>query len=200
MQFKLTRRFARKENGSLSVEAVFALPMLVWAVTATFVFWDAFKTLNISQKATYTIADMLSRERNAIDADYLQAMQELFGFLNQNGRDNGLRVSVVSMNVDQDTGERTMSLEWSEGTGGQKGHTSLDAIIARIPQMAHGDQLILVESFQRWEPQFKSPMQPFTFRETAVTRPRFAPQLKWTDGTTTTTTNTGGDGDGGLGT
>lgn len=191
-------RFSRDEDGSLSVEAVFAIPFLVIAMTAMFVFFDAFKTQNLSQKATYTIADMLSRERNAIDGDYLQAMQELFGFLNQNGRDNGLRVSVVSMNVDQDTGERTLTLEWSEGTGGQKGHQSIDPILARIPQMAHGDQLILVESFQRWEPQFSSPMKPFTFRETAVTRPRFAPQLKW-DGSTTTSTSGGGNGGGGLG-
>ena len=191
--------FSRDEDGGLSVEAVFAIPLLVLAMTAMFVFFDAFKTQNLSQKATYTIADMLSRERNAIDSDYLLAMQELFGFLNQNGRDNGLRVSVVSMNVDQDTGEKTMKLEWSEGTGGQKGHTSLDPILARIPQMAHGDQMILVESFQRWEPQFSSPMKPLTFRETAVTRPRFAPQLKWDGGTTTTTAASGG-GDGGLGT
>ena len=67
--------FRRSEEGSLSVETIFAIPMLVWAITATFVFWDAFKTLNVSQKATYTVADMLSRETQTIDADYLTGMQ-----------------------------------------------------------------------------------------------------------------------------
>jgi hypothetical protein len=28
-----------------------------------FVFWDAFKTQNVNLKATYTIADMISREQ-----------------------------------------------------------------------------------------------------------------------------------------
>ena len=190
--------FRRDEAGTMSVEACFAIPFLVLAMTMMFVCFDAFKTKNLSQKATYTIADMLSRERNAIDEDYLGAMHELYGFLNQNGKDNGIRVTVVSMEVDQTTGEKTMSLEWSEGTGGHKGHASLTPVLKRIPEMAHGDQLVLVESFQRWVPQFKSPMKPFVFRETAVVRPRFAPQLKWKSiyGTGTGT----GDGGGGLGT
>uniref|UniRef100_UPI0039B5EE2A TadE/TadG family type IV pilus assembly protein n=1 Tax=Silicimonas sp. MF1-12-2 TaxID=3384793 RepID=UPI0039B5EE2A len=85
---RMYKYFRRSEDGSLSIETVFALPMLVWAITATFVFWDAFKTLNVSQKATYTVADMLSRETQAINADYLTGMHELFDYLSSSPGDN----------------------------------------------------------------------------------------------------------------
>lgn len=179
MQFKLTRRFARKENGSLSVEAVFALPMLVFAITATFVFWDAFKTLNISQKGTYTIADMLSRETNAVDADYLTSMHEVFDFLAGENGDNAIRVSVVTLRTNEATDRPEMLLVWSQGVGGVAGYTDLSVIQDRLPTMSLGEQLIVVESEQEWSPAFSVGLASYRFREVAISRPRFAPQLVW---------------------
>lgn len=179
MQFKLTRRFARKENGSLSVEAVFALPMLVFAITATFVFWDAFKTLNISQKGTYTIADMLSRETNAVDADYLTSMHEVFDFLAGESGDNAIRVSVVTLRTNEATDRPEMLLVWSQGVGGVAGYTDLSVIQDRLPTMSLGEQLIVVESEQEWSPAFSVGLASYRFREVAISRPRFAPQLVW---------------------
>ena len=78
------KRLAAKlgaEDGTVSVEAVKVYQLLIWAITATFVFFDAFKTLHLSQKATYAVADMLSRESVAIDDDYLTAMHEVFAHL-----------------------------------------------------------------------------------------------------------------------
>lgn len=179
MQFKLTRRFARTENGSLSVEAVFALPMLVFAITATFVFWDAFKTLNISQKGTYTIADMLSRETNAVDADYLTSMHEVFDFLAGENGDNAIRVSVVTLRTNEATDRPEMLLVWSQGVGGVAGYTDLSVIQDRLPTMSLGEQLIVVESEQEWSPAFSVGLASYRFREVAISRPRFAPQLVW---------------------
>ena len=85
-------RFGREENGGLSIEAVFAIPMLVWAITATFVFWDAFKTLNTAQRSTYTVADMLSREADGVDMTYLTSAHEIYNFLNGDSGGNALRV------------------------------------------------------------------------------------------------------------
>ncbi len=181
MKLRLPRHFTKSENGSISVEAVFAFPILVIAMTATFVFWDAFKTQNTSQKATYTVADMLSREQSAMDGDYLLAMHALFDFLSREGGDNGIRVSVVTMTEDPDTLVKEMSLVWSKAAGAQKPVADIKEIEARIPAMAVGDQLIVVESYQEWVPKFSVGMAPYTFRETAITRPRFAPKLVWKD-------------------
>lgn len=173
------RRFVRKEEGSLSIEAVFALPMLVWAITATFVFWDAFKTLNVSQKATYTVADMLSRETQAVDGPYLTTMHELFDYLSTSNGNNALRVTVVSMLEDPATGVKSYNLVWSQGVGGIAGYTDLTAIQARLPNMSTGDQMIVVESEQEWSPAFAVGLASYRFREVAISRPRFAPQLVW---------------------
>ena len=182
MRLSLTKRYARGEEGSISIEAVLAVPMLVWAITATFVFWDAFKTLNVSQKATYTVADMLSRETVAIDDDYMTSMHELYDFLSEGG-DNALRVTVVRMDEDPMTNIKTLELVWSEGVGGIAGYQNLDLIEDRIPDMAGGDQLIVVESEQEWSPAFSVGLASYRFRELALARPRFSPQLVWDDGT-----------------
>ena len=180
MANSLFRRFSRNENGSLSIEAVLALPLLVWAITATFVFWDAFKTLNISQKATYTVADMLSRETQAIDGNYLTAMHELFDYLNTSPGDNAIRVSVIRMTQDPNTNVKTYELVWSQGVGGITGYTILDQrVLDRLPDMSAGDQLIFVESEQEWSPAFTVGLASYRFREVAISRPRFAPQLVW---------------------
>lgn len=179
MRVSFMNRFSRSEKGSLSIEAVFAVPMLVWAITATFVFWDAFKTLNITQKATYTVADMLSRETQAIDGSYLTSMHELFDYLSTSPGDNALRVSVVRMQLDQATGVKSYDLVWSQGVGGIAGYSDLSVIQSRLPDMAPGDQMIVVESEQEWSPAFSVGLASYRFREVAISRPRFAPQLVW---------------------
>lgn len=179
MKLTLGKGFRRSEDGSLSVEAVIALPMLIWAITATFVFWDAFKTLNVSQKATYTIADMLSRETQTVDAPYLTTMHELFDYLSATPGDNAIRVTVVRMTEDPNTGVKTRELVWSQGVGGVSGYIDLTILEPRLPDMAPGDQLIVVESEQEWTPAFAVGLASYRFREVAISRPRFAPQLVW---------------------
>jgi len=179
---RIIDKFSRGEHGGLSVEAVLVFPILVWAITATFVFFDAFKTINVSQKATYTIADMLSRETEAIDPDFLTAAHETFDFLAGVNGDNALRVTVVTMVEDPDTLIKTIELVWSEGVGGLSGYVNLDIIENRLPDMAAGDQMIVVESEQEWAPAFAVGLDSYRFREVAISRPRFAPQLVWDDG------------------
>lgn len=182
MKCRYTNNFFRNENGGLSVEAVFAIPMLVWAITGTFVFWDAFKTMNISQKATYTIADMLSRETNAVDADYLTSIHEIYDFLSGETGANAIRVSVVTLTTNTTTAENELQLVWSEGVNIPE-YTDLTVLESRIPTMALGEQLIVVESEQEWSPAFAVGLASYRFREVALARPRFAPQLVFDDGT-----------------
>jgi len=173
------RNFRISEHGGLTVEAVLIIPIVVWALTATFVFWDAFKTINISQKATYTIADTLSRETSAIDTDYMTASHELYDYLMGGAGNNALRVSVIGMSQDPITFQKSMTLEWSQGVGGVSGYTDLSVLKDRVPDMAPGDQLIVVESEQEWAPAFAVGLASYRFREVAISRPRFAPQLVW---------------------
>ncbi|WP_428687945.1 TadE/TadG family type IV pilus assembly protein [Roseibium sp.] len=178
MTFKFTRRFARDEDASMSIETLFAIPLLVWAITATFVFWDAFKTLTISQKATYTVADMLSRETNAIDGNYLTSMHEVFDFLAGDAGDNAIRVTVVTKTVNEDTQAEELKLVWSQGSD-VSAYTDLASIQDRLPTIAVGEQMIVVESEQEWSPGFDVGLGTYRFRKVAIARPRFSPQLVW---------------------
>ncbi|MCV6595269.1 MAG: pilus assembly protein [Silicimonas sp.] len=175
------RTFAKSETGSLSVEAVLVIPLLVWALTATFVFFDAFKTLNTSQKATYTIADMISREEMAITPNYLTALHETFDFLSKSDGANAVRVTVVALREDPETLEQTLEKEWSKGVGGIEGHETLDTLRDRIPDIAVDDVLIVVETEQEWAPSFAVGLASYRFREVAIAWPRNERQVKWND-------------------
>ncbi len=172
MRGTFPKSFVRNEKGSLSIEAVLAVPILVWAITATFVFWDAFKTLNVSQKATYTVADMISRENQDVTGDYLTAMHEIYGYLSNSDGDNSMRVTVVELEVDPDTDVETLTLICSDGVGGLSGHDTVEAVRARIPQMGNGDQMVVVETEQDWAPAFAVGLASYRFREVALARPR----------------------------
>ena len=178
MTLRIPSRFLRNEQGSLSVEACFAVPILAWAIVATFVFFDAFKTLNISQKATYTIADMVSREETPINDAYIDALFEVFDYLAGESGPSALRVTIVEMKVDEDTGDQFLELIKSEGRNYADLDT-LDPIRDRIPGIAPGEQLIVVESVQQWTPAFAVGLATYQFREVALARPRFAPKICW---------------------
>ena len=165
----------------MTVEAVLVIPVLTFAMAITLVTWDAFKTRNTSQKATYTVADMFSRETGDVDEDYLLTAHELFAYL-ANSNSNALRVTVVDMKEDPNTKERTLGLVWSRAVGGLPKFTEAAEVKNRVPLMAPGDQLIIVESVQLWSPPFQTGLGNFAFREISVMRPRFSPQLVWSGG------------------
>ena len=178
MRHPMKSRFLRKEDGSLSIEAVFTIPLLAWVIVATYVFFDAFKQLNVSQKATYTVADMISREEAAVNDGYITALHEAFSYLSgQRGGASALRVSVVEMCEDENGGPPYLELAWSKGRM-YDDLTTLDAIQESIPILSPGEQLIVVESVQRWEPPFAEGLAAnYNFRELALARPRFAPKI-----------------------
>lgn len=178
MSFNPTSRFLKNEKGSLSVEACFAVPILAWAIVATFVFFDAFKTLNISQKATFTVADMISREEAPIDDDYLTALFETFQYLAGDSGPSAIRVSLVEAALDPDTGDEVLELTRSEGYN-YDDLEDLEPIRDLIPILSPGEQLIVVESVQQWTPAFGVGLATYRFREVALARPRFAPRICW---------------------
>ncbi len=171
-------KFLRREDGSLSIEAVFALPMLMWVGLVMIVTFDAFRQLNAGQKATYTVADMLSREQEEVDADFMTAALETFEYLTNGNGNNALRITVVSRKEDEITKVKTYECEWSQGVGGIAGHPDLGPIEDRIPEMAVGDQMIFVEGQHEWSPGFSVGLTSYRFGEVALSIHRDA-QLKF---------------------
>jgi hypothetical protein len=176
--------FRRDERGSFTVEAVVIFPLLVWAYTAMFVFWDAYKAENLAMKGAYTIADMISREVQPIDADYVEGLNSIFGFLSGLDPTNEIRVSVVRM-VSGPGGVPELSLRWSYGTSSElPALTDIAVIEDRVPILALGDELIVIEAIVGWEPAFNTGLPARDLYEMVITKPRYAPQVLW-DGTGT---------------
>lgn len=186
--FKKSLGFRSDQKGSLSVEAVFAFPMLLWAATATYTFFDAYKAQNASYRANYTISDMLSRETDAIDWNYLNGIYKVYRYMTFAPVDDSwIRVSVVQCLDDCEDGEnRELEMEWSHGANGARSLTDVDFAFYNdlIPLLAQSDRLILVETSMNYKPPFASALVSFAERDLVshvVTRPRFAPQLLWDD-------------------
>ncbi|MDJ1015825.1 MAG: hypothetical protein QNJ35_04860 [Paracoccaceae bacterium] len=183
MRLRNPFRFFASENGSMSIEAAIAAPMLIWAIAVTFVAWDGFKTMNLSTRAAYTVADALSRETDAVDRNYLSAMHETYGYLVGSDDPSAMRVTVVQMFEDPDTKIKELQFVWSEGVGGIEGYSNVEPIRNRVPIMAPGDQMIIVETEQTWSPDFSVGVGSVRLYEVALSRPRFSGQLVWKEAT-----------------
>ncbi len=177
------RRFRQSEVGSFTTEAVIIFPLLVWSYTAMFVFWDAFKTQNVNLKASYTIADMISREQSQIDQDYLDGALSIYAFLSPTTENHRIRVSVVKNTVDE-FGNAALTLQFSQASGpGVVPYSNISEVASIIPIMAQHDSVVVVTTFTDWSPLFNVVgMEPMTLTETTVTAPRFISEIEWNAG------------------
>jgi hypothetical protein len=183
---RFCKEFRSEQSGSLSVEAVFAFPMLLWAATGTYTFFDAYKAQNATYRANYTISDMLSRETNSIDYNYISGLYKVYRYMtNADAEDSWIRVSeLVCVSDCADEANRVLAFDWSRGVNGARDLTDQDfAFYAdKIPLLAQGDRLVLIETSLRYKPPFANALVSFPARDLVshvVTRPRFAPQIVW---------------------
>lgn len=179
------KSFRRAQDGTLSVEALIVLPMLLWAVGAMFIYWDAFKTHNVNIKAGYTVADLISRETGPLDASYIDGMNNIYEFLIRRGRNNELRVSVVSFTQEDEDAPIVKNLSWSYATGDLAEHTDIADIADKLPTLNPGEELIVVETEMTWNPPigmdiWVPTLDTMQMRELVFTTPRFVPQVVFT--------------------
>jgi len=169
--------FARRSDGTLSVEAVLMFPLLAWAYMGMFFFFDAYRQQNVNLKASYTIADMLSRETNPVNLIDIEGLATVHDFLTTSAAPTQIRVTVVYWDEDTD---RHM-LVWSKGTGGKPDLIQTDVdqpgFSDQIPIMADSDTAIIVETWAYYVPTANVGLPAVTFDNFVVTSPRFAPQL-----------------------
>ncbi|MEM0946152.1 MAG: hypothetical protein AAGK37_02005 [Pseudomonadota bacterium] len=152
--FSRLKQFRNSEAGNLSVETVLVFPMLLWAYAAMFIYWDAFKAQNVNLKATYSVADMVSRRYGPVTPAYVDGLNDIYAFLIRNNDGNDIRVSVVRYVTNQadPEGDPVMELRWSDGTGAMSPHLDETPFAGNVPMMSLGDELIVVETQMTWSP------------------------------------------------
>ncbi len=178
---RVLNKFSRDERGSFSVEAILMFPMLVWAFMALYVFFEGLRESNINLKATYTVADLLSREDNEVDELYISNMNVIYQWLARSQNDVRMRMTVVHYDEPTDSHEIYCSIgvgvddmlqEWVEET-----------VSPHVPIMADDSAAIVVETWVDYEPIMEIPLISIGLEETeiyniVVTNPRVSDQFR----------------------
>lgn len=178
---RFLRRFRDDEAGSIAVESMVILPMLVWAYIGTYTFFDAYRAQLTNVKAAYTISDNLSRQTDFITPQYMDSMFALLGFLTgQTADELSLRVTVYEYDASDDA----FYAIWSQARGGGEAVAflpgqNLEPIEDILPVQAEGTVAIIAETWVDYNPPLSVGINPFTFEDAAMTMPRFAAQLCW---------------------
>lgn len=169
-------RFRRSRRGAASVEAMLVFPLLFWVYAGSFVYFEAFRSYNVTVKASYTIGDILSRWTHVNDTD-MEGMSNLLRHLVQMpGGDTSLRVS----SIEYFNGDHLITWSWASNPGQELTPARLATLMDYIPQMASGDTVIVTETIVPFRPGMRVGLQDRDWRNVVVTRPRFAGQLAWT--------------------
>ncbi|MGB8812992.1 MAG: hypothetical protein WCC57_07385, partial [Paracoccaceae bacterium] len=163
----------RSEDGTILVEAVLVMPTLVWVTLAMFVFWDGYRSKNIIQKATYTISDAISRIETDIDGNYINGLLGVMNYLLDDSQQAKMRVTSVTYKEADDD----YQILWSYSPGNNitplaQGVLAVPAFQAKIPNLADGDTVVVVETQVDFEPAFDVGMADLTIENFIVTRPR----------------------------
>jgi hypothetical protein len=85
--------FLRDEDGLILAEGLLMLPLVVWALVAMFIYWDVFRTINVTQKAAYGVADLLSRQKDEIPLTFADGLQKVVDFLTPGGHPVKMRIT-----------------------------------------------------------------------------------------------------------
>jgi hypothetical protein len=172
------RSFLRDNRGTLSVEAAIMVPAIFLVYLAVFTFFHTFRADAANAKASYSVADMLSRETNKVNQAYVDGLNSVFAYMTRAREPTWIRVSSVVWHEDT----KKCELRWSAASKGHLPLTDVTSIEARIPMMADGDTVNVVETFMPYTPAFNVGLDRMTFGNLVVTRPRFAPKLDWDAG------------------
>ena len=172
------RSFLRDTSGAVAFEAVIITPILAWCFVGSFIFFDAFRTYSASLKATYAVADVLSRQTTTIFASDVEGLSDIFEHIARNPNGGSIRVTQIGWDGSN------YSIDWSHGADGETRlrDTDLPGVTDQLPIMVAGERVIVVESFVPYHPYFNIGLDDIEFTNFTITRPRFAGQLPYDDG------------------
>lgn len=185
------RRFLKDESGVLLAEALILMPILIWGFLALVVYWDLFRVMNVSQKAAYSIADLLSRQ-GVVTEDFIDGQENILQFLTPGADASRVRITSVQMNEGPNTpanpifdGNDNFCLIFSRSSNDVAAPPLSQSDLLdkdftdQIPNLDDLESVIIVETWVDYSPDFDTgvliaaPGAPAeTFYHFIVTRPR----------------------------
>ena len=186
----------RREDGSVTTEAVIIMPLLAAFYCATLVWFDAYRQKTLVMKASYAVSDVLSRQKE-VDEDYLDNMRDVLDYMIPSNAAPRMRISLINSVLDED-GNIDYEVDWSYGPNGMNPLTQadIDADSSWIPVMGNNDYVVVTETAVLYQPIFRVGIEDKIYRNTIVTRPRFYGKLVNRDAPDTSTDFEDEDDDG----
>ncbi|WP_147373430.1 TadE/TadG family type IV pilus assembly protein [Gemmobacter lutimaris] len=176
------RRFGHEEDGTaLLVEGMLLMPLLIWAAFGLYVYWDAFRTINQVQKATYTASDALSRlERNA-SFTYVNGLSNAMTYLTNTEFAPIMRYTSVVWVAARNRYEVQWSCSMNRSKLPPWTTATLQTVATKLPISDNAQTLILVESDTQFRPALNIGLNDFVIKQFVATKPRFVTQVGFND-------------------
>lgn len=143
-------RFARSERASLSIEAAIMLPILVVLFVVGYQFFDQYRREAQMTKASFAVADALSRRPNAVTIDELNGLERVYEYLTYSEGNSYMRFTEVRRDGDG------MEIVFSYATDGQAAMTDerLAGFLRQIPRLDDNQRITLIEAYTYDAPVF----------------------------------------------
>ena len=173
------RRFARAERASLSIEAAIMLPLLVFLYAAGFTWFDAYRRDSHTFKATYAIADVLSRRTDLVTPAELDGLQGVFEAL------VGAAPAAAFMRFSElHRSPAGVEVVWSYATDGQPALSTarLQGLLRQVPTLVPGERVTLVETHLIDRPILRVGLGERRVINAIPTRQRYEPRLPFAPG------------------
>lgn len=175
-------RGLRKDiSGDMTTEALMTIPVMVAAMMLTFVSFTYFKVESRDAKAGLVVADAISRQIGNLTPEFMDSAFALHRHITDARNGSALRLTVV----DYDPALQDYRIRWSEsrataGYGEVPGGTMAE-LRNVLPPLAGFETVSVVETFIEHRPLSRlAGLDPVTFHDVAVIRPRYAAQVCWT--------------------
>lgn len=177
-------KFRNDTGGAMTVELVITLPLLFWMIATCFELYEVHRHKAVRIKATYAVADMLSREMELVGDSYIAAAKNVFDSMAQDNAATQMRMSVVKY----DSEAAKYEVRWSKIRGeGPMSELTEDAANAndQLPNLQPGEDLVIVESTSIYIPLFGYPGlgKEYDVNTRIFTGARFDQQICWDDDT-----------------
>ncbi len=148
------KRVAKNEDGIMTVEALIVLPLLFWSIWASYNFFDGYRQSARNLKATYALADIISRERSTVNSAYIDTLYDVARTMVAQRSDMSMRVTFVRFDEPDDA----HYVLWScvRGDDAVKlTDASVGQIKDQLPLMPDNGKMILVETNNTYRRPFK---------------------------------------------
>jgi hypothetical protein len=176
-----TRRFARDDaGGSLVLETIIMLPLLLWALMAMITYWDAFRSINRLEKASFALADTLSRQSEPMPVASVAEWNNVVTYMLSHDQVAQVRVSSYQWVNSRNRFE----VRWSRSSDPLRPAlttTTLQPLAGMIPLMADTEFGVLTETWVDYQPRLEVPfmnvigVQPTTLSKFIPTPTRGSP-------------------------